>query len=187
MNVLTKQQNYRLWRSGAFGNKLRSWRYVDWQPSLFNGSVALRALLRNGGGPCCYDLAPEHVGVYAQVWNEQGIPFECMMVNEMAPSDILLLQGEYLNDIHSFGSCWGYFLHSRIQKPMRIALERHPEIAQGLRADLLIREAMTPSTHDDWQMLLEQYPGHVFEVSIFDRCLGDTPNRNALVWEVRKY
>jgi len=46
---------------------------------------------------------------------------------------------------------------------------------------------MTPSSHDDWNELLERYPGHVLEVSIYDRCLGDLPNRNSLVWEVRKY
>jgi hypothetical protein len=70
---------------------------------------------------------------------------------------------------------------------MRDALGIDTQIAQGLRADLLIREAMTPASYDDWQILLERYPGHVFEVSIYDRCLGDCPNRNALVWEIRRY
>jgi hypothetical protein len=54
-------------------------------------------------------------------------------------------------------------------------------------ASLLIREAMTPSSYDDWLMLIDRYPGHVLEVSIYDRCLGDVPGRNALVWEVRRY
>jgi hypothetical protein len=70
---------------------------------------------------------------------------------------------------------------------MRDALKLAPSVAQGLYSDVLIREAMTPSSYEDWKVLLDQYPGHVLEVSIFSRCLGDIPGRNALVWEVRRY
>ena len=70
---------------------------------------------------------------------------------------------------------------------MRDAPATAPETAQRLRSDLLLKLAMTPASHDDWNLLLGQYPGHVLEVSIYDRCLGDTPGRNALVWEVRRY
>jgi hypothetical protein len=57
----------------------------------------------------------------------------------------------------------------------------------GLRAAIMLRAAMTPSSYEDWRVLLDQYPGHVLEVSVYDRCIGDTPGRNALVWEVRRY
>ena len=61
------------------------------------------------------------------------------------------------------------------------------EEASGLRADLLLSSVMTPSSLDDWEMLTSRFPGHVLEVSVYDRCLGDVPGRNALVWEVRRY
>lgn len=193
-DILTKKQNYALWQSGAFGNKLRAWRTItEWRlagghTDLRNVKVALRVLLPDGGGgPCRYNLLPHEVDNLAFLWMNRGVMWENIMVNEMGPDDAILLQGEYLNDIHVLGSQWGYFLHSWICKPMRLALAEKSEIAQGLRSDLILRSAMTPSSYDDWQMLLEQYPGHVFEVSIYDRCLGDIPNRNALVWEVRKY
>ena len=112
-----------------------------------------------------------------------------IMVNEAAPDDDVILQGEYLNDIYEIDGevGWGYFRYSRARAQMRDALAASPEVAHRLRSDLLLKLAMTPASHDDWNLLLEQHPGHVLEVSIYDRCLGDTPGRNALVWEVRKY
>jgi hypothetical protein len=70
---------------------------------------------------------------------------------------------------------------------MRVALDLKKEVATGLVARELVRHFMTPSSHEDWLALLDRYQGHVFEVSIYDRCLGDVPGRNALVWEIRRY
>ena len=187
-DILNKKQNYALWQSGAFGNKLRAWRTVEeWRASEYPGLVVLRVLFASGGGPCQYKLSPAYLALEFSAWRLRGVSGDHIMINEMAPDDSIVLQGEYLNDICAIEPCWGYFLHSRVQQPMRTALACESRISLGLQSDLLIREAMTPSSYDDWQMLLERYPGHVFEVSIYDRCLGDIPNRNALVWEIRKY
>ena len=188
--VLSKPQNYRLWQGGAFGNKLRAWRTVDeWRESGFDGMVVLRTLMEGGGGPCRYNLPPEEVDAIVDTWLALGIPLDKIMVNEAAPDGDVILQGEYLNDIYVMDeeAGWGYFKYSRARAQMRDALATAPETAQRLRSDLLLKLAMTPASHDDWNLLLGQYPGHVLEVSIYDRCLGDTPGRNALVWEVRRY
>lgn len=191
MDILTKRQNFQLWQLGAFGNKLRAWRTIgEWRTSGFLGLVALRSLQPGGGGPCQYNLTPAKVPYVVREWTAGfGVAYDQIMVNEMAPDDGILLQGEYLNDISVIDGepRWGYFLHSRARVPMRDALMQAPMVAQGLRADLMLREAMTPSSYDDWRELLDHYPGHVLEVSIYDRCLGDIPNRNALVWEIRRY
>jgi hypothetical protein len=194
--VLTKKQNYRLWQGGAFGNKLRAWRTVDeWRASGFRGKAALRQL-GLGGGRCFYNVGPDDVGLVLGRWYVEGVSLENVMVNEMAPDEAMVLQGEYLNDIcldEEGFALPGYFFYSTAKLHMRDALHAHPdrELAPqhtyGLRADLLLRAAMTPSSYEDWRVLLEQYPGHVLEVSIYDRCLGNVPGRNALVWEVRGY
>ena len=188
--IRSKSQNYRLWQSGAFGNKLRSWRSLEeWQKSGFCGLVALRALLA-GGGPCLYDLeAAKAVESYWD-WIDRGIPPEAIMINEAAPARAVILQGEYRNGVYvkedgSFAV--GYFCHSRLRHQMRDALRKGSAVLEGLLADLVIRSAMTPAAHDDWQDLKDRYPDHVLEVSIYDRNLGDCPGRNALVWEVRLY
>jgi hypothetical protein len=187
--VLSKGLNYRLWQGGMFGNKLRAWRTVaEWEASGFAGEVVLRTVA-GGGGPCLYNLRPEDVSTDVKGWIACGIPLDHIMVNEAAPDEDVILQGEYLNDIFTLDgeAGWGWFHYSRAKAQMRDALVMAPERARCLRSDLLLKLAMTPASHDDWQLLLEKYPGHVLEVSVYDRCLGDVPGRNALVWEVRKY
>lgn len=184
--VATKRQNYRLWQSGAFGNKLRAWRTVEeWRASGFGGRVVLRALLPVGGGPCRYNLEPDEVDRVVDCWIAEGMHREAIMVNEAAPDQAAVLQGEYLNDIVSF--YWNTFHYSRVAAHMRIALGEEMHMATGMMSDMLLRGAMTPSSYEDWRVLLEQYPGHVLEVSIYNHCIGDTPGRNTLVWEVRRY
>ena len=189
--VLSKEQNYRLWQGGAFGNKLRAWRTVDeWRESGFDQKVVLRTLKGIGGaGLCHYNLWPQEADAVVDTWLALDVTLDQIMVNEAAPDGDVILQGYYLNDIYEIDgeAGWGYFNYSRAKFQMREALLAAPEVAQRLRSDLLLKLAMTPASHDDWNLLLEQYPGHVLEVSIYDRCLGDTPGRNALVWEVRKY
>jgi hypothetical protein len=188
-SILNKKQNYALWQAGAFGNKLRAWRsFWEWRASRIPGPVAVRVLEGRGGGLCIYDVFPVDARWVGAAASAAGISIDALMVNEMAPH-AEILQGEYLNDFCAIDGevQWGYFLHSRAPLRMRDALKATPEVTHGLRADLMIREAMTPASYDDWQLLLARYPGHVFEVSIYDHCLGDCPGRNALVWEVRKY
>ena len=187
--VLNKRQNYGLWQGGAFGNKLRAWRTVDeWRDSGFAGQVVLRTV-QGGNGPCRYNLPPDEVESVVREWIVSGVASEQIMVNEAAPEQHVILQGEYLNDIYLVDGKigWGYLRYSRKLAQMRDALAAAPEIAQRLRSDLLLKLAMTPSSYDDWNELINRYPGHVLEVSIYDRCLGDIPGRNSLVWEVRRY
>jgi hypothetical protein len=187
-SVMNKRENFRLWQSGAYGNKLRAWRSIDdWVDSGFAGLVVLRALM-DGGGPCEYNLTREQARRAIWRWVATGIPRDRIMINEAAPDQFVRLQGEYLNDIHLGGSSyWGYFFYSRAKLHMRDALKATPEVAQGLCADMILKLAMTPASHEDWVSLIDRYPRHVFEVSIYECCLGDLPHRNALVWEVRRY
>jgi hypothetical protein len=192
--VHNKRHNYRLWQSGAYGNRLRSWRTIgDWLSSGHSGLVTLRVLLGPGGrGTCHYDVGdPAEVAEVMGRWISRGISRDLITIDESAPKREVVLQGEYLNDVYSDASGevrWGHLHHSRLSGlHMRDALAWASEEASGLRADLLLRHHMTPASHDDWLGLVERFPGHVLEVSIYDRCLGDLPGRNALVWEVRRY
>jgi hypothetical protein len=187
--VTSKRQNYRLWQAGEYGNRLRAWGSVrGWRDSGFAGPVALRTL-GDGGGPCHYDLLPDDVAAVVANVMSLGIPADGLMINESAPAGDILLQGEYLNDISVMDgrAAWGWFRHSRARRQMRDALAEAPETSTGLASDLLLRSVMTPSSYDDWRVLLDRHPGHVLEVSVYGHCLGDTPGRNALVWEVRRY
>jgi hypothetical protein len=179
--VLNKRQNYDLWQSGAFGNKLRAWRtFKEWKASGYYGNVVLR-MLGARSGRCLYNIPPAFVALSMGKWIVEGVPEEQIMINEAAPDYDVILQGEYDNEL------WGCFRYSTARRQMRDALREASQETYGLRSDMLLRGAMTPSSYEDWRVLLDQYPDHVLEVSIYDRCLGDTPGRNALVWEVRQY
>ena len=116
-SVLTKTKNYRLWQGGEYGNKLRAWRSVaEWKASGFAGKVVLRTV-GVGGGPCAYNLDQGGVDPVVDGWLALGIPLDGIMVNEAAPDDDVILQGEYLNDIYEIGgeAGWGYLRYSRAE------------------------------------------------------------------------
>jgi hypothetical protein len=195
--VLTKEQNYRLWQGGAYGNRLRAWRtYREWHNDVillnrFEGLTVLRQL-GSGGGRCSYDLDRSGtINTYTQWIYDLDVPAGEIMFNEASPRDRAVVQGEYLNDVRvvADGSvASGIFRYSTVRgRHMRDSMAERTEEASGLRADAILRSAMTPSSYEDWRVLLDEYPGHVLEVSVFDCCVGDLPDRNALVWEVRTY
>jgi hypothetical protein len=191
--VTTKAQSVRLWSTGAFGCKLRSWRDAqEWAADRDRGvgRVALRVREGRGAGPCHYDVEWWQVMICLRAIVRRGYSVSQVMVCEMAPSEHLVVQGEYYAGAlldGAGGAEVGYLYYSRLKKHMRDALREHGEEARGLAADLILREAMTPSSYEDFRALVDLYPNHVLEVSVFDRCLGDVPGRNALVWEVRRY
>jgi hypothetical protein len=187
--VLSKPQNYGQWVGGAYGNRLRAWRsFAAYMASGFPGLVSLR-YLGVGGGPYAYDLTFAEAVHLQFMWRVSGWVDGLIMVNESAPDQSIVLQGEYLNDVYHDGerARWGAFTYSRAKVKMRAALAAGAEHADGLQAQLLLQGVMTASSWADWQVLLERYPGHVLEVSVYSGCLGDVPGRNALVWEVRRY
>jgi hypothetical protein len=188
--VLDKVQNYVLWQGGAYGNRLRAWRMVAaWRAAGAPGPVTLRTL-GAGGGPCAYDVPADAVADVVAEWILlRGVALAEIMVNESAPDATVVIQGEYLNDLVTVdGQLYdGALLYSMKKLKMRDALRADGAPVYGWQGRLLLRGAMTPSSWADFETLLERYPGHVLEVSVYSSCLGDVSGRNALVWEVRRY
>lgn len=188
--ILTKQQNYRLCLAGGYGNRVRHWDSVEaWKQSGFGEPVAMRTALAAGGGPKAFRVQPERVLDQAALWaRDFGVHQDQIKIAEMADGR-RVLQGQYLNDVYiQDGEVrWGYFLFTFETGPIPEALATSSDVAWGLRADLLLQQYMTPSSYADLQVLMEKYDGHVFELSVWESCLGDTPGRNAIVWEIRRY
>jgi hypothetical protein len=185
--VTSKRRNYELWTSGAYGNRLRSWRSVEeWRRSGFRGLVALRQLGPSGEGRCTYRLGPEAAEVVYHLCLARGARSEEVVVCEQSPDDRLLVVGEYHHDLLPDGT-FRHFFYSRARKPMRVALREGGRVATGLVATAILRHFMTDRSWGDFGELALAYPEHVIEVSVYDHCLGDLPGRNTLVWEVRRY
>lgn len=181
--ILTKKQNFKLWVSGGLGNRLRVWSSLgELEANGFQGLISLR-YLGIGGQWCFYDLPLTEVRAKIALMVSEGADEKLIMLNEGAPDDSIEIQGELWNGMDR--PYW--FRFSRAKLKMRDALKVSSETSQGLQSLNLLRSTMTPSSWGDFEVLLEMYPDHVFEVSVYSRCLGDTPGRNALVWEIRRY
>lgn len=62
-----------------------------------------------------------------------------------------------------------------------------PRLIQGCASRLVLRQLLNENSYDDLEILLEQYPDHVVELTALDCCYGTVPHRNAIIWEVRRY
>lgn len=69
---------------------------------------------------------------------------------------------------------------------MREAM-KHAKRATGLRAQMILKELLWPSSYDDLMDLIDLFPEHVIEFGAHTRAVGVLPHRNTVVWEVRAY
>lgn len=184
--VLNKRENWRRATSGMYGNRLRSWDTLeDLRRSGWTGLVTVRTLV-GGNGPCFYDVPANRVEA---VLADLGLPEKAVCFNQGAVDSGIRLQGEYLNDVVRVGGRTfdGVLRFSTVKLKMRDALRAGERTVYGLAARLALRDAMTSSSWADFESLLEVYPAHVLEVSIYEGTLGDLPGRNSIIWEIRKY
>jgi hypothetical protein len=183
--VRSKAENYRLWTAGAYGNRLRAWRTEgEWRASGFSGPISVR-YLGAGGGPCVYDVRPEEVPEVLSDLRRRGFDPELVTFNEGAPDDRVVLQGELFNGV--VGGEVDRFECSTVRAKMREALRRERRVLTGVATRAVLRDLLSPGSWDDLNHLLDRFPDHVIEISVYSRFLGNTPRRNALVWEIRSY
>jgi hypothetical protein len=141
------------------------------------------------GGPCRYRVPVEQL--YAKTWALAVVhglhPINDFYFNESAPDEHLTLQGEFTRQ----PSGW-YMQFSKLQLPMRKALEQAGEHAYGLRVLLLLRSYANPRSFDMLMELVDTYDQDplgecVIEFSCYDVCLGRIPMMNTVVWECRAF
>jgi hypothetical protein len=182
--ISTKKQCMRLLEEGILGNRLRLWDSLEEiKTDKYNGTVTMRHK-GTGGGLCIYEVQISDIPRIQEDWIKKGVQPLDIYFNESAPDSRLLIQGELMQD-H-----WGnglYLFYSRERKKMRDVLRDNGKHINGLNAKLLLQKFVDPSSYEDLQSLLELYPDHVIEFGAYEINLGNIPNRNTIVWEVRKY
>jgi hypothetical protein len=173
---------YVRYHRGDFGNKLRAWPTLEaFSAANFAGTVSLRYSGPQGGAWLKYDVRPSEVEAWAARWIAEGAKRELIQINESAPDERIVVQGEAVRSTEGLA-----LFCSREKTKMRTAL-RNGKQFYGLVAETILKDAMSPGSYDDLQILFEEYPDSVIEVSVYSICLGDTPGRNSIVWEVRNY
>ena len=171
--VLNKHDYYLRWLQGEFGNKLRAWGSAQaLLNSDYEGKVTVRSVFANSA-KTAYSVTQQTVKTS---YMDTEFKF-----NESAPDEELLIQGEVVelaSGLHLF--------YSHEQTSMRKALQ-NGLVAGGLKARTILRHYCCPSSYSDLEALFELYPEHVIEFGVYASSLGDIPNRNTIIWEVRKY
>lgn len=170
MEITDKSSMYQLLRAGKLGNHVQSWTSIDeWRASGYKGEVGIRDTVP--GGTFIPYVAPADVPAKA---------FPGCILNAMQRDEHIILQGEVTEQPELYLQC------SRVRLPMRQAL-RTSEHHYGAVARLMLRSCMDPDSYEELMWLLDEYPQHSIEFSVYNVCVGIVPHRNTIIWEVRKY
>lgn len=181
--ITNKHQSAELFKLGKFGNKTKLWSSIDELRTDRPKLCMLRYRGNAGGMYCHYDVTVEEaenlIDKYVKENNAERARF---FFNETAIHEKLLIQGELYRSIRGLE-----FRYSLVREPMRLALDENEQTCYGLKSISLLKHYLTSSSYTDLMELIELYPDHVFELSVWSYDIGDIPGRNAIVWEVRKY
>lgn len=185
MKVATKADSYKLYEEGRFGNKLRTWgSLAEISGSGYAGRVVMRYKGRAGGArypKLGVHLTQKEAALNLLEWRRLGAVETEVAYNEAAPDERLLLQGEVTLSTEHISLFW-----SDEKTTMRRALGKGKQW-HGLRALLLLKTKLYPSSWADMEALFERFPDSVIEFSAYSTEVGSIKGRNAVIWEVRDY
>lgn len=183
MKVRTKEEMYRLYYEGAFGNKLQTWTsYESLIASGYDGTVTMRYKGKHGGAWSSFNQKIEEIPLEIERWVRQGADPTLIQYNESAPDERLIFQGEVMRDLGFY-----HLVYSFEKTKMNYAMRNNPLKTKGLHALCVLREYMSTNSYEDLMLLLDNYPDSVVEFSVYEMDLGCLPHRNTIFWEVRNY
>jgi len=181
--VSSKLEYYNLYERGFFGNKPLTWNSVEEiVKSGWNGKVCIRGKKGIARSKARFNLTLEETETYLLELEKEGIPKINLTFNQSLPDEELRIQGEIMRSIRSYS-----LTYTTIKEPMNYALAKETLHAEGLAALNLIKSNLFPSSYEDLQTLFDIFPDSVIEFSSYHVPLGNLPNRNTLIWEVRNY
>ena len=181
--VLTKKDFVRRYALGEFGNASPTWNtYQEWADDRgWRYGDLFHIRNRVAGAKTWYDvpwfsLRPSWYRAYEECGAGN------LYISAMAPTECTILQGEVQRGL------WGLDLHyTTVKKPMRDALATSSHSVRGIIATLILRQYLNQLSYLWLEYLLEEYPNHVVEFSVYSKCWGTVPGFNTVFWEIRNY
>lgn len=177
--VLTKADFVRRYQAGEFGNHSPSWDTPHEMAVAVDPHTLVHLRNRVAGGSTYYNITAADAW---DLWTEMGPKIGQWYCSAMAPTRSTILQGEVMEGPWGLNLTW-----THIRKPMRDALAVYQEYDTGLTAKHLLQRSMNDLSWEWLQYLLESYPDHVIEFSVYDHCWGTVPGHNTVFWECRRY
>ena len=184
--IKTKEEFYKAYEKGLFGNKVRTWgSYEELKNSGWKGGVCIR-----GQG------IPRHLARYNipinkvqkaikeidNHYKKRGTKRPKIKFNQAMPDEKLLIQGEVMRGTQGL-----YLLYTTIKKPTNLAFAEEEIIEERIKAKMTLQRNLCPSSFSDLETLLDIYSESVIEFSTYSVNVGNIPNRNTVFWEVRNY
>ena len=187
--IRTKQECYALYRLSHFGNKALAWdTYEELSNSNWKGKVCIRSKTGMARRKVVYNIPFKDVKKEIRRFERGGVSEESLSFNQSMPDSHLTIQGEVMR---GFGGL--ELTYTTVQKPMNQALTEKRETTRGIKAYYLLRRYLCPSSYSDLEALLGKFDNGILEqscvveFSAYDVNVGDIPNRNTVIWEVRNY
>jgi hypothetical protein len=113
---------------------------------------------------------------------KDGMKIEELKFNQLMPDENLTIQGEIMLTEKGI-----YLLYTTIKKPMLWAFKEEVLHAWGLKAKSILEYYLSPVSLEEVYLLLNQFSDCVVEFSSYSCLVGNLPNRNTVIWEVRGY
>jgi len=179
-----KDECYLLYNQNMFGNKALVWdSYNEILKSGWKGQVCIRGRrARISRGKVIYDVDLSEVPKIIKQFENEGVPEDHIGFNQSMPNEYLVIQGEVMRT-HLGLSLW----YTTKKEPMNGALRKESLYAEGLKAKLILENFVNPSSYSDLESLMELFPDSAIEFSTYSINVGNIPNRNTVIWEVRNY
>jgi hypothetical protein len=152
------------------------------EKSDYKGTVSVRYKGGSRGtGFYAYNISISNIENLIKKWLSQGAKKSLITFNESAPDNFLTIQGELMETPNGLN-----LFYSKEKKKMNLALKKGKTIL-SLQAKLILKQFLNCISYDEIMILLKLFPEHVIEFSTYDINLGILPNRNTIIWEIRKY
>lgn len=184
--IRTKKEFYALSRRLQLGNCLQQWPFPQWQENLFShgfigiDKFSLRTAARASDRRAQrYRITANRMERLCRRLICEGYKPEDLLVDESAPDDTVLLQGEVLNTPEFVE----LFYVERSGIGMRQAFPLMKPVA-GIRAVQILRHYLDADSCEDLFQILAEYHTSVVEFSVYPKRVGRL-QRNTLIWEVR--
>lgn len=183
MEISSKRKFYELWRGGFLGNYIPMFSTLE--EALASGlpKIGFREMGRGGGW---WELAERKdvPAVFAK-WKNAGKVF---VMDGSVPNDKTTLQGEICRTERGLQGFLSVNFGPGGLPPMRQSIARGMHRQYGyVETRLLLDRFMDPSSREDLDVFLEQYPEAAIEFASFSVNVGVLPRRNTVFWEVRNY
>lgn len=202
MKIKTKEEFYKRFQTGQFGNMTRAWMLREFFPQFpmtlsipsyeINKKVAVR-VLRKDNPYMKYDLNRIEAFNYCQwLCKSQGLQSDEIQISELAPDHLNTLQGHIMrsSDYILFEGLnydiWRPKKIMRMRRTMEYVFNDQGHRFIGLRALELLRQKMDATSFDFLNEIWDMFPTSIIEFACYEIGVG-TLGWNTIFWEVRDY